>query len=124
MKQALVTIGQREFRVDVADSVFTRERGLSGRAALAPDAGMLFVFRLPWKYSFWMRGMQFPIDIVWIRKGRVVDITENAQPPQPGGSFLSLSRLKPRLAAGMALEINAGAAREAGIKDGDKVMIK
>jgi uncharacterized membrane protein (UPF0127 family) len=42
---------------------------------------MLFVFEREDIYSFWMRNMKFPIDIVWLDKNkRVVYIKENAKP--------------------------------------------
>lgn len=42
---------------------------------------MLFVFAEAEQYSFWMKDMNYPIDIVWIDANRqVVAITENATP--------------------------------------------
>ena len=125
MKKALVSIGSRTFRAEVADNVFTRARGLSGRATLAADEAMLFIFPLPWRYSFWMKGMRFPLDIIWIRKGRVADISENVPAPALGASIVSLagSGIKPRSAVDTVFEVNAGLVRKFGIKTGDKVEV-
>ncbi|HKE11823.1 MAG TPA: DUF192 domain-containing protein, partial [Myxococcota bacterium] len=54
-------------RVDVARTPEERARGLGGRASLAPGAGMAFPFDEPGRPAFWMAGMYFDIDIVWIR---------------------------------------------------------
>jgi len=62
-----------------------RARGLSGRESLAGDAGMLFVFQAEGQHAFWMRGMRFSLDFIWISSARrVVDMTENVPPPAPG----------------------------------------
>ena len=58
--------------------------GLSGYAGLPEDAGMLFVFPEPIQPTFWMKGMLFAIDIIWIRDGTVVQIHESATPPGEG----------------------------------------
>ena len=92
MKKALVNIGSRAFRADVADNMFTRAKGLSGRAVLAADEAMLFVFPLAWRYSFWMKDMKFNLDIVWIRNGAIVDVSENVLAPIPGDSIFKISK--------------------------------
>lgn len=67
--------------VQVADRDSEREMGLSYRKEIAQDEGMLFVFLDEGKYSFWMKDMNFPIDIVWLNKeGYVIHIEENANP--------------------------------------------
>lgn len=63
---SVVQIGAQRFAVEVAATPATRERGLSGHERLAPDNGMWFVLPEPGKTGFWMRGMRFPIDLIWI----------------------------------------------------------
>jgi uncharacterized protein len=42
---------------------------------------MLFIFESPQKYSFWMKDMKFPIDIIWIDSaGKIVHIEKNLPP--------------------------------------------
>jgi uncharacterized membrane protein (UPF0127 family) len=43
-----------------------QELGLSQRASLPTDEGMLFIFDTPSKYAFWMKDMSFPIDMIWL----------------------------------------------------------
>lgn len=50
----------------VVDTPGTRELGLSGRSGLPENSAMLFVFDKPDIYSFWMKDMKFPIDIIWL----------------------------------------------------------
>lgn len=62
----LVEIGTQRVAVEVAATPATRERGLSGREHLAPGSGMWFVLPEVGKTGFWMRGMHFPIDLIWV----------------------------------------------------------
>ena len=99
-----------------------RARGLSGRESLADDAGMLFVFQAEGQHAFWMRGMRFPLDFVWVSSARrVVDMTENVPPPAPGVPDANLPRYQPAEPVLYVLEVNAGVVREAGLQLGDLV---
>ncbi|MDX1536041.1 MAG: DUF192 domain-containing protein, partial [Candidatus Spechtbacterales bacterium] len=74
-------IADTEITVELAEKPEDKAKGLSGRSSLAEEHGMLFVFNRPGTYSFWMKEMNFPIDIIWIGEDmRVVDITKNAKP--------------------------------------------
>lgn len=98
--------------LDLALTAEQRSKGLSGRRNLEPDKGMLFYFDKPGIYSFWMKDMNFPIDIIWIGEDlRVADVTENASPESFPKQFL------PKEAAKFVLEVNAGWAKEHGIKE-------
>lgn len=56
-------------------------RGLLGSPGLAPGTGMLFLFSPPSTIrSFHMRGMQFPIDLAYIKNKTITQIFPHAQP--------------------------------------------
>ncbi|MFH1759179.1 MAG: DUF192 domain-containing protein [Patescibacteria group bacterium] len=114
-----VIINNRKWTVEIADDTWERAKGLSGRESLAGDRGMLFVFNKPDVYKFWMRGMKFPLDFVWIRGDKVVDVTANAPPANLG----NLEFYYPSEPADMVLEINAGSVAKYGVEKGDKVKI-
>jgi hypothetical protein len=122
-RQATVMIGNAVFNAEVRDTAAGRAQGLSGRDSLGAQEGMLFLFGTPGDYGFWMKDMNFPIDIVWIREGEVVWITENAE-PEPGKSMFSLTSYNPPTSADTVLEINAGEAVKYGIKAGDVVVVQ
>ena len=46
-------------------------QGLSERQSLAEDKGMLFLFEKPDHYAFWMKGMEFPLDIIFINGDKI-----------------------------------------------------
>lgn len=105
---------------EVADEVLERAKGLSGREGLGEKEGMLFKFDEYGFYYFWMKDMLFPIDMIWIRDNKVVDVTHNA--PFPVGDEQPAS-FSPQEIVNYVLEVNAGFAREHGIQEGDMVTI-
>jgi len=110
----MVHIGEHAFYVEVADTAEARTRGLSGREMLSSQHGMLFIFDDVQRHAFWMKDMNFPIDIIWIdERWRVVDITYGARPDAFPEIF------SPRVPVRYVLEVNAGEARD--IKIGDDV---
>lgn len=122
LKNAEITIGNKTFQVELASTIIERTRGLSGREDLGDREGMLFMFDSPGNYSFWMKDMKFPIDIIWIRDDRVVGFEENAL-PEPEKSDFGLTQYSPSEPVDMVLEVNAGIVAEHGIQVGDVVKI-
>src|SRR3989344_3070019 len=76
-----VKIGSTEVKVRVSSTVQDLQRGLVGVTRLAWDQGMLFVFPKKDYYSFWMKGMLIPLDIIWLDGQQVIGLSENVQPP-------------------------------------------
>ncbi len=97
----------------VAKSVVARNRGLSGKSGLAPDEGMLFIFDAPAVYRFWMKEMRFPIDIIWLANGHIVDITTDLPVPIAGEELPVFS---PKVAVDRVLEVPAGFVQAHGLK--------
>ena len=117
-----VRIGRLVIQAELARTAEERALGLGGRDAMAPDAGMLFVFPQEHVPVFWMQGMRFPLDFIWIsRDGRVVDLTEEVPPPAPGTPDAELPRYTPSAPVLYALEVNAGVIDQAGVEVGDTV---
>lgn len=94
-------IGDREWRVEVADTAELRAKGLSDRDLLCRDCAMVFRFDTEGRYGFWMKGMRFPIDIAWIREGRIAHI-ERRVPADFAGI------MTPEAPADTVIETNAG----------------
>lgn len=109
-------------RVQVADNNYRHFKGLSGRDSLEPYDGMLFIFSTESKYAFVMRGMKFPLDIIWFNKGEVVDIAPNV-PPEDGVPEAELKRYLPRKPATMVLEVPAGWTAKNELKIGDRLSV-
>ena len=112
-------IGEHEFQVEVARDDANRMRGLSGRESLAPEQGMLFIFDTAGDHGFWMKGMKFPLDIVWVRDNRIVGITQNI----PTSDELSPPVYYPQAPADRALELNAGLVQKYNLQVGDSIEV-
>lgn len=110
-----------KIEVRVADDPAERQLGLSYFKTLPDDQGMLFLFEKLGNYPFWMKDMNFPIDIVWLRRTsadtfEVVYIAEGVDPstyPQT---------IDPKTDADAVLEVGAGRAKNFGIVEG--VLVK
>ena len=117
-----VVVGEVAFQVELAATPAERQQGLSGRERLAPREGMLFVYGEPRLLSFWMSGMLFPLDFVWIGpKCTVVHITPEVPNPSPGAALGGLPTYSPSSPASYNLEIGAGEAARLGLAPGDPV---
>ncbi|MBI2337725.1 DUF192 domain-containing protein [Candidatus Daviesbacteria bacterium] len=110
-------------KVEVADTKDKRSKGLGGKERLAVDEGMLFIFPQPGEYPFWMKGLTFPLDFVWIRGDKVVDLTPNVQPPTSGQSDQSLPIYQSKESVDKVLEVNAGTIQRLDIKVGNTIKI-
>lgn len=77
-----ITLHSEEgFEFEIAASNEARARGLSGRANIPANYGMLFVFAEPNRYGFWMNDMLVPIDIIWLAQdGTIVGIDAHVSP--------------------------------------------
>ncbi len=107
------------FYVELARSSKEKAVGLMFRKELKSDQGMLFVFEKEDSYSFWMKNMKFPLDMIWINKDReVVFIEENVQPCLEN----RCGKIKPDKKASYVLELIAGKVNEIGIEKGEKVI--
>lgn len=112
---ATVQIGPSVVHAEVAASQDAQIAGLSGRSYLPIDRGMLFTFATPGSYAFTMRGMEFPLDIIWINQGTIVHIAHRVPPGQ--------ETIDPGVTATEVLEVRSGTARGAGWRIGDSVAI-
>lgn len=109
--------------IEVADDKNKRSKGLGGRASLDPNSGMLFIFEKEDIYKFWMKGVNFPLDFIWISGDRVADILPNVPPASANTPDSSLPIYAPVVKVDRVLEVNAGFAQAHGIKVGDRLKI-
>ncbi len=117
LTESVVKITEQEIPVLIADTEPERRQGLSGQPTLAPGSGMLFVFDEPGQYPFWMKDMNFPIDIVWIdEQGLITEITPNVSP----NTYPTLFTPKDPIL--FVLELPAGTVNKYGIKKDNVVM--
>ncbi|HEY2587600.1 MAG TPA: DUF192 domain-containing protein [Tepidisphaeraceae bacterium] len=105
-------IGHRTFVLEVARTQAEQEKGLMKRDSMPADHGMIFPFKEERVLSFWMKDTRFPLDIVFAdSKGKVVSIHQMEAYDENSTSSDFPARY--------AIELNKGAAKDAGVKVGD-----
>lgn len=98
---------EKTLEVEIVNSSRSRAQGLSGRTEIGAD-GMLFLFPEAREQYFWMKDMQFNIDIVWILDGEVISVSRNVEKPQEDTSDNKLETYPSGSPANMVLEVHAG----------------
>ena len=116
-----VVIGRIHIPVEIAQGLLAVQKGLSGRPTLDAESGMIFLFPAPARHKFWMPDMHFPIDIIWINEGKVIDISHNVSNTF---NILKPKFYSPKEPVQYVLEVNAGFAEKKGIAIGDAVLFK
>ncbi len=109
-------IGDRTFTLEVATSESERQTGLMNRDSMAEDRGMLFVFEEETGLGFWMKNTRIPLDLIYLdAKGQIVSI--HHMKPYDESTVYSQGPAK------YVVELNAGMARKAGVKPGDRLSL-
>lgn len=110
------------FDAEIADTPENRTLGLSNRDSLDENKAMLFAFEIEGIYGFWMKDMNFPLDIIWIDKNlEIVGIEKNLQPCETGRSCFIVY---PDEKIIYALEVNSGLSDRHGFEKGDVIYFR
>lgn len=75
-----ITIGDKKYKVEIADTLEKQEKGLMGRESLPEDQGMLFVYDEPQDLSYWMKNTLISLDIIFIDDDMEVVSVKQGQP--------------------------------------------
>jgi uncharacterized membrane protein (UPF0127 family) len=123
-----VEIAGEPFELELAIDAATRHQGLSGRLAIEPNGGMLFVSTSEGPQAMVMRDCAIPIDVAFLDfSGEVVTIhaMRPELPRRPGESPREyesrLSVYRSDAPAGFAIETAGGRLDEVGLQVGDRV---
>ncbi|MEK6847999.1 MAG: DUF192 domain-containing protein [Nanoarchaeota archaeon] len=109
-------LNNKKISLIISNTPSIREKGLSGMASLPDDSAMLFVFERLDKHGFWMKDMNFPIDIIWLDdKYIITHIESNISPDTFPKVF------HPEKNSLYVLEANAYFAQENNMEVGDKL---
>ncbi len=119
--KSTVTIENKTFLLDVARTDNEKEIGLAKYNKLPEDTAMLFIFQSSDYYSFWMKNMKFPIDIIYIQDNKIVDIFKNV--PYPKTKDEKLTIYTPKSKANFVLETNANLSTKYNFKIGSYIKI-
>lgn len=106
---------------EVVSTEVDMRRGLQGRKGLKDRHGMLFVFKNDGLQNFWMKDMNFAIDIIWIdSKGHIVTVAPSCAPctTEPCEVY------SPKANARYVLELPSGYALKHHFTVGDGLLFK
>ena len=92
-------------------------KGLAGRTRILDDFGMLFILDSTREQFFWMKGMKFPLDILFFDREKILTaILKNLTPCEECTKYRAPAH------TAYALEINGGVADILGVKEGDRIV--
>ena len=104
--------------VELAFTYESRACGLSHRASLPQNGGMLFIYRRAEVRTFWMKDTSLHLSIAFLdNSGTIINI-ERMIPNQTEFKYHS------NLPAKFALEVHQGWFKERGIRAGDRVIFR
>ncbi|HVX02619.1 MAG TPA: DUF192 domain-containing protein [Nitrososphaera sp.] len=112
----IVTIGGVQILADIADTNDKKTKGLDVRDNMTETEGMLFPFDVDYPHAFWMNGMKFPLDIIWLDSNKTVVHIEHSLPPCP--NQFDCPNHQPDKNARYVLETVAGFSERHDVKDG------
>jgi hypothetical protein len=77
----IVEIGDMKLKAILADSLIKKAIGLMYRDDISENECMLFTFSHPSMLGIWMKGMRFPIDILWLDSSKTIVTMKESLPP-------------------------------------------
>jgi uncharacterized membrane protein (UPF0127 family) len=104
--------------IEISADALSRAKGLSGREDLCENCGMVFIFGGQAKHSFWMKDMNFPLDIIYIQNDEIVEIFKDVQ---VFDDINEITEIFPNQNADKVLELNAGWCETHNVQLGNKI---
>jgi uncharacterized membrane protein (UPF0127 family) len=114
--QTVVSIGGVRLLADIADTPEKQRVGLGVRESMEEGEAMLFLFATESRHPFWMNGMEFPIDIIWLDADKIVVHIERSLQPCP--NIVDCPNYTPDEDALYVLETVAGFSERRGVVEG------
>lgn len=118
--KAQIKINDKIITVLVADTSRHWHEGWSNKKDMGRYGGMLFIFNDYGRHPMVMRDMQFPLDMVWLSDGMVVDMAPNI-PLEPGKPDNLLNLYLSSHSSNRVIELPSGTIAQTGLKIGDKI---
>lgn len=116
---AQLQIDTETIDLEVAATPQQQQQGLMYRTELAQNRGMLFIFNPPRVAQFWMKNTLIPLDMIFLKDGRVKAVIDNVPPCR----LDPCETYGPVTPVDQVIELAAGRAKSLGIQQGDRLKI-
>ncbi|PIB30531.1 DUF192 domain-containing protein [Maribacter sp. 4G9] len=105
----------QQLDIEIAETDYETQTGLMYRKSMETTQGMFFIFPDVAMHSFYMKNMEFPLDIIFIDENlKIASIQKNAQPYNEIG-------LSSKLPVKYVLEVNGGLSDAWSLEIGDRI---
>ena len=120
--EAKAMLNEQVIELEVAKTPEQQSIGLMYRESLADNRGMLFVFDPARPVRFWMKNVNFFLDMVFLFNGEVKHVVTNVPPCRKDPCFTYGPILNTDI--DMVIELRGGRAAQLGIESGDHIHIE
>ncbi len=107
-EQQTYNLAGEDFVLDLAKTPEQYRQGLSNRASLEQNQGMLFIYSEKQNLAFWMKEMNFDIDLIWLIDGKIMAYIENMPKPVENTALKDLPSYTSPMPINQVLELPAG----------------
>ncbi len=114
-EDGVAKINGHEMGVEIQSTPEGLQKGLMFRKEIPSGKGMLLNFGKDHPTKIWMKNVKQPLDIIYIKDDKVIDLFKNAMPDLGDGMFDSIAEVM----CDMVLELPAGDIEKFDIKSGD-----
>jgi len=112
-------INNKKISLDIADTPYSREKGLMYVENLDKNSGMLFILGKHDYAAFWMKNMKIPLDMIFISGEKIVNIYNKVPACKAANCEVYPSGCK----VDYVLEVNAGYCETYKVKSGQKIKL-
>lgn len=113
-----------KLQVEVANSFESRAQGLKGRTSLSTNQGMLFIFDVPQRLSFWMKSTYVPLSIGYFDENKTLKEIYPMKAQNMMERTENLQSYPSKCKCLYALEVNQGWFKKNNVKVGDRIQIE
>ena len=117
---AKVSIGEEEIELEVTQTPEQQQLGLMYRNYLPENRGMLFSFSPPRRVRFWMKNVIIPLDMIFLKDGKIKAIEANVPPCSADPCSLYGTDIP----IDQVIELPGGRAAELSLEVGDRLEIE
>jgi uncharacterized membrane protein (UPF0127 family) len=119
-----VQLGNETIKLEVAETPAEIEKGLMYRTSMPETQGMVFIFPPAQKVAFWMKNTLIPLDMIFIKNGKIEKICKDVPPCKAKNDRdCPVYPSKDLISVDEVIEVNAGYCDRHNAKEGDAVKI-